>query len=166
MLKLKHVSAVGLLAMLAVSDVAFAEEDGGGAPEWRQRCKDNPQACREAMQRKAEEWWKKVDTDQDGTVSRAEAEANAPRLAQDFDKVDTNGDGKASREELQAARRAKAKEHMQERWQKADTDGDGALSRQEAKAGAPRIAEHFDQLDANGDGKVTPEEVRAARKQR
>ena len=163
-MKLKHVSAIGLLAMLAAGGAAFADEEGAGVPEWRQRCKDNPEACREAMRHKADEWWKKVDTDQDGAVSRAEAEANAPRLAKDFDKVDTNGDGKVSREELRAARKAQAKAHMEERWKKADTDGDGALSREEAEAGAPRIAKRFDQLDANADGKVTPEEVKAAHK--
>ncbi len=46
----------------------------------------------------------KIDTDKDGFVTRAEAEANAPRLAKHFDKIDANGDGKLSHEEMLAAR--------------------------------------------------------------
>src|SRR5438045_6256515 len=45
-----------------------------------------------AAQRRAEHW-KKLDTDGDGRISRAEAQANAPRLAEHFDQVDANGDG-------------------------------------------------------------------------
>ena len=41
----------------------------------KQWCKDNPDKCHEAMQQKAKAWWKKVDTDGDGSISRAEAQA-------------------------------------------------------------------------------------------
>ena len=45
---------------------------------------------------------KKLDTDGDGRISRAEAAA-APRLAEHFDAIDTNGDGFISQDEMKAA---------------------------------------------------------------
>ena len=45
---------------------------------------------------------KKLDTDGDGRISRAEAAA-APRLAEHFDAIDTNGDGYLSQDEMKAA---------------------------------------------------------------
>jgi len=51
------------------------------------------------------EHWKRLDTDGDGKISKAEAQANAPRLFEHFSKVDTNGDGFLSPEELKATHR-------------------------------------------------------------
>ena len=45
---------------------------------------------------------KKLDTDGDGRISRAEAQA-APRLAAHFDEIDTDKDGYLSPDELKAA---------------------------------------------------------------
>ena len=47
--------------------------------------------------------WSRIDTDGDGKISRAEAQANAPRLFEHFDQIDTNGDGYITPEELHAA---------------------------------------------------------------
>jgi hypothetical protein len=68
------------------------------------------------------------DTDDDGRISRAEAED--PKAAARFDKVDANGDGYCSMEEVEA-------------WSAADfnymdADGDGRISRTEATAAAER----------------------------
>jgi Ca2+-binding EF-hand superfamily protein len=49
------------------------------------------------------ERWKKLDTDGDGRISRAEAQANAPRLFEHFDEIDANKDGFLSADELRAA---------------------------------------------------------------
>lgn len=54
-------------------------------------------------QAKAGARFKKLDTDGDGRISRAEAQA-APRLAQHFDEIDTNKDGFITPDELAAAR--------------------------------------------------------------
>lgn len=61
---------------------------------------------RAAHQAQREAHWKRLDTDGDGRVSLAEAQANAPRLAAHFDQVDANHDGFVTREEMQAAFRA------------------------------------------------------------
>jgi len=47
---------------------------------------------------------KAIDKDGDSRISRAEAEAKSPRLAQNFDRLDTNKDGYLSKDELAAAR--------------------------------------------------------------
>ncbi|HEX7558960.1 MAG TPA: EF-hand domain-containing protein, partial [Usitatibacter sp.] len=50
---------------------------------------------------------KKLDTDGDGRISRAEAQA-APRLAANFDAIDANKDGFITMEELAAAHAKRA----------------------------------------------------------
>ena len=97
----------------AADDAGQAPADGPGA-QMREHCKADPEKCKEQMQQmkeKAEAWWKKVDTDGNGTISRDEANANAPRVAKDFDKIDTDHDGTISREELRAAARERRREH-------------------------------------------------------
>ena len=49
---------------------------------------------------------KRADTDGDGRISKAEAQANAPRLFERFDAIDANRDGFVTREEMKAARKA------------------------------------------------------------
>jgi len=47
--------------------------------------------------------FKKIDADADGKISRAEAQANAPKLAARFDQIDANQDGYITPDELRAA---------------------------------------------------------------
>lgn len=43
-----------------------------------------------------------ADTDRDGAISRAEAQAGLPRLAERFDDLDADGDGRLTRAEMQS----------------------------------------------------------------
>lgn len=100
---------------------------------------------------------KQADTNGDGMISRAEAAA-LPRLAKHFDEIDANHDNQITAEEMRAHHEKRRAEH----WKKLDANGDGKLSKAEAQAGAPRLAEHFDQIGADKDGFVTAEEMKAA----
>lgn len=54
--------------------------------------------------------FKMLDADVDGRISRAEADAKAPRLSKHFDHIDANKDGFLSKDELAAVhKRAQAK---------------------------------------------------------
>ncbi len=102
---------------------------------------------------------KAADTNKDGLISRAEAEAGLPRAAKHFDRLDTNKDGQISADEFKAGHH-KVK-HMH--GAKADADKDGFITRAEADANAPRLAKRFDEIDANKDGKISREEMQAAK---
>jgi hypothetical protein len=70
-----------------------------------------------------------------------------------------------------AGRGERVREQLQQRFSAADANHDGKLTRDEAKAGMPRIAEHFDEIDAAHAGTITLVDIerwlvkqRAARK--
>lgn len=103
---------------------------------------------------------KALDTDKDGAISKAEADAA-------FERIDANKDGKLQPDELKAYRKTQFEQHRAEMKAKFDADfkaadknGDGALSKDEAQA-MPRLARNYDKLDANRDGKLTQAEIRA-----
>ena len=132
---MKHVlilTALGLAsaAVIAGGD-ALAHPPGGGA----------------RMER-----LKAADTNADGMISRAEAQA-LPRLAERFDAVDANRDGQVTREELRAARGHAMRTGL---LQKLDQDGDGKVSKAEALA---RAEERFNRADANRDGFLSADEL-------
>jgi len=72
----------------------------------RAQCQADPEKCRKEHQARADERFRKADTDNNGALSRDEAEKGNPRLARHFDAIDANKDGQLSREELDAARKA------------------------------------------------------------
>ena len=111
----------------------------------------------------AAERWAAHDTDGDGAISLAEAQANAPRLARDFAEFDADGDGKITRAEMHAVRsetREERQARAEERYKAADTNGDGAIDLAEAQTGMPRAAQRFGDIDADGNGQLTREEMR------
>ncbi|KAF1055434.1 MAG: hypothetical protein GAK43_00228 [Stenotrophomonas maltophilia] len=75
------------------------------------------------------ERWAKLDTDKDGRISRAEAQAD-PRLAARFDQLDLNKDGYLDK----ADRELRMKQHRDAWFAAADTSKDGQLSKAEFDA--------------------------------
>jgi Ca2+-binding EF-hand superfamily protein len=125
-------------------------------------------AHRAEMQARGEERWKAADTDGNGSISRAEAEASKSWVAGQFDKLDADKDGQLTRDEMKAARKEgheRMREHAVERFRTADANGDGGIDLAEAQTGMPKLAEKFSTVDANNDGKVTPAELKALRHQ-
>ncbi len=104
---------------------------------------------------------KAADTNADGLISLAEAQASLPGLAANFATIDTNKDGNISLAELQAARFARGGGQRGQGWKKWDANGDGALTRDEV-ANAPRLSQQFDAIDADHNGSLTAEELQAA----
>ena len=120
------------------------------------------------------ERFKKADTNNDGAISKAEADAAGMKgLSKNFDKLDANKDGKVTRDEMKAGREAGKGERKDGGkgegkggglFKKADTNSDGTISKAEADAaGMKRVSANFDKIDANKDGKITQDEMKAAR---
>lgn len=61
------------------------------------------QQGRGARKQALQERLQAADADQDGYISRAEADASLPRLAEHFERIDADGDERISRDELRAA---------------------------------------------------------------
>ncbi|WP_036112826.1 MULTISPECIES: hypothetical protein [Luteibacter] len=59
-------------------------------------------------------------------------------------------------------RAQQAMSQLTQRFNQADKDRDGKLTRDEAKAGMPRIAEHFDDIDSEHRGYITLEQFQSA----
>ena len=112
-------------------------------------------------------WFKKVDTNGDGVITKDEALAAAnARVEKEFATFDTNHDGQITPDEIRAvheAKRAEMEAKFAARFKQADTNGDGQLSKDEVQAGMPRLARAFDRLDANKDGELSLDEIKAAR---
>ena len=104
--------------------------------------------------------FKKADTDNDGTLTRAEAKA-MPGVAKNFAAIDNDNDGTVSLDEIHAATMKAGKavhERAVQRFKSADKDNDGTLTKDEAKS-MPRVAKHFDAIDRDKDGTVSEQEI-------
>ena len=130
----------------------------------------------------------RLDTDNDGRISRAEfdkgrAERDA-RMAQhaeradrdgkrkheapDFAALDTNKDGYIVRAEMRAyhermrpQREAERTARFNERFAAADLNRDGKLGRVEVQEKMPRMADRFNWIDENHDGFISRAELEA-----
>jgi Ca2+-binding EF-hand superfamily protein len=112
-------------------------------------------------------WFKKVDANGDGVITKDEALAAAnARVEKEFATFDTNKDGQITQDEIKAVRDAKRTEmeaKFEARLKQADTNGDGLLSKEEAQAGMPMLVRAFDRLDTNKDGQLSLDEIKAGR---
>ena len=137
-------SAVTLAALIGagLSTAALAErgdEQGMGGQQWLN--------------------FETMDTDKDGAVTKAEADAfHAARVKV----ADTNADGKLSAEELAAmqvkAMTERATERATRMIEMLDTDGDKMLSDAEFAAAKGR-ADMFEKIDTDSDGAITKAEA-------
>lgn len=110
--------------------------------------------------RRGDRMFQRIDTNADGRITRAEADAFRNVR---FERMDYDGDGVITLDEMQDAARRRAPERAAKRFERMDRNGDGALTRAEL---ADAHAARFARMDANGDGFVTREEVRALRERR
>ena len=112
----------------------------------------------------------RMDTDQDGRISRAEFDAGQARKL-DFAAVDANKDGFLVRSELRAyheamrpQREAERAKRFDERFAAADLNRDGKLSRVEVDEKMPRMKDRFAWIDENRDGFISRGELQDGRK--
>jgi len=103
-------------------------------------------------------FFNKLDTNQDGKVTREELKAD---ITTRFSAIDTNKDGKVTQDEASqyfTAKRDEMKQKFGERLKEADTNKDGKWSKEELSKMPER---RFGKLDANSDGFVTQQELEA-----
>jgi Ca2+-binding EF-hand superfamily protein len=102
----------GLKALDKDGDGRISREEAAAAPRLAERFDQvdanhdgflTPDELKAAHQAMRQAHFARIDTDGDGRISRAEAQANAPRLAEHFDQVDANHDGFVTKDELRAA---------------------------------------------------------------
>lgn len=115
----------------------------------------------------AGQWMKRMDTDNDGRISKTEAAAT-PRFAERFATMDANSDGFLDQKD----RVLREKQRRDEWFAKADTDKDGKLSRAEVDAADAhrreavqqrmhaRAEARFTDIDANKDGRISRDEAK------
>jgi hypothetical protein len=87
-----------------------------------------------APQGRGMERLKAADTNGDGLISLAEAQAALPRLAKHFDAIDANHDGQVSADELKAARAQRREKMRTAMFDRLDANHDGVISRDEFNA--------------------------------
>lgn len=91
---------------------------------------------------------RRMDANQDGKLTRAEAQAARAKL---FETVDANRDGAVTPEEAQAARERARMERQQRAMARLDANKDGRISRDEFVRSEMRM---FERMDPDGDGVI------------
>jgi Ca2+-binding EF-hand superfamily protein len=100
----------------------------------------------------------RLDTNQDGKITKEEGEAARDRL---FARLDKNSDGAIDGMEIDRARKAiidratLIETRMSSQWLRMDKDGDGKVSALEFE----QRSMVFDLADRNGDGTITQDEI-------
>lgn len=99
----------------------------------------------------------KVDTDGNGSLSKAEIDAFNLARAQE---MDLNKDGSVTADEARTFHEQQRAKRQAERFAKMDTNKDGKVSVQEIADGR---GDWLMRKDANGDGQVSPDEMHSGR---
>lgn len=99
-----------------------------------------------------------VDTDGNGKISKAEADAARDKH---FGEADADGNGSVSYEEFQAMSEKHHKMMVKHKFERADENDDGVLTADELGG---RLTDHFERMDTNGDGEISEKERKAAHK--
>lgn len=146
-----------MLALLACSGIAFAEED---------KPKDKPERPRGAFISPEE-----MDANKDGKVTLEEFQAAQAKMTEArFGRLDKNGDGSISKDEYPTPPAGVGAEGGRQRFMpdlaKLDKDGNGSVSKDEFATSTKEMgAERFAKIDKDGDGSITKEEFEAGRPQ-
>lgn len=126
--------------------------------EWAKKHADQAGEDADKMERKhgdfSERMLKRVDTDQDGKISKAEADAAGTKF---FARLDDNGDGKIEDNEMPQRHSARFGGKMFDRM---DADQDGKVTKAEFQAAGEKM---FQRMDKNGDGVVEKDEMQKPR---
>jgi Ca2+-binding EF-hand superfamily protein len=154
---------------LIAAGIAFASAAGAQAPAQAQQ-----QISKVDFTKNIDTRFAALDTNRDGSVSKAEIEAaqakalqeaqadQQQRMEAEFNKLDTNHDKSLSLAEFKAAAPAPtAAETPDQMIAAMDTNKDGKISAAEYRA---QPLANFDKADANHDGVLTAQELAAARR--
>lgn len=105
-------------------------------------------------------FFKGVDLNNDGNISKEEAKQKAPAITENFDQIDANRDGALDKKEFKIfwAAAEKNRREFSQRLERADLDKNNMLSKEEANA-LPSLSERFDDIDRNHDGQLVIKEI-------
>lgn len=104
--------------------------------------------------------FRNLDANNTGKISRTEAEAKAPAIAEHFDQIDVDHDGGLTKKEIKDAFLAadNRRREFSRSLDAADKDKDGKLSRDEARV-LPNMSANFDAIDSNRDEQLVMKEI-------
>ena len=111
-----------------------------------------------------DKYFKQMDSNGDGKISRAEHAAGAKQM---FAQCDANRDGTVTAAEMDAAMAAKGEvpakddKNSAEKIKEIDGNGDGKLTAAEHEAGSTKM---FAKMDTDGDGFLSKQECEAGHK--